>query len=114
MRIVQKEIPEGQDCSRECRKGDRRGGVRGHTAVRVCHWCGLHISNHYPESDSRRATREHLIPVAYGGQGVKSGNIVWACRTCNEARGDEMQRDWQKHGKQSDFCLDKWVRPYLG
>jgi hypothetical protein len=41
------------------------------------------------------------------------GNLVWACRSCNEKRGREMEADWQTHGKLSQYCLDKWVKRYL-
>lgn len=75
----------------------------------ICHWCG--IETHKGARDPlRRPTRDHVIARAYGG-GSNPGNIVNACRGCNEKRSLEMQLDWMKHGgKNSTYCRDKWAR----
>jgi len=44
-----------------------------------------------PDSDPLQCTGDHLIPTYAGGRTVP-GNIVAACRKCNNARNPEAQR----------------------
>lgn len=56
-----------------------------------CYWCkgAMELGG----DSARSATREHLVPQAYGGRAfVKRSkrrvkNIVAACKACNNARG---------------------------
>lgn len=43
----------------------------------ACHWCGRMAE-----------TADHVVPVAEGGSD-DPGNLVAACRACNERRGRE-------------------------
>ena len=44
----------------------------------VCHYCG----KTFPESE---LTLDHIVPVARGGRSTR-GNLVVACRACNQAK----------------------------
>ena len=44
----------------------------------VCHYCG----KKFPESE---LTLDHIVPVARGGRSTR-GNLVIACRACNQAK----------------------------
>ncbi len=51
----------------------------------LCHHCG-------GKFEKKELTMDHLIPVARGGRSVK-GNVVPACRACNQARGHKMDAE---------------------
>lgn len=44
----------------------------------ICHYCG----KKFPESE---LTLDHIVPVARGGRSTR-GNLVVACRPCNQAK----------------------------
>ncbi len=44
----------------------------------ICHYCG----KTFPESE---LTLDHIVPVARGGRSTR-GNLVVACRPCNQAK----------------------------
>lgn len=52
---------------------------------RRCHYCKDMCSN----KGSKRATREHVVPKAYGGPNHVD-NYVLACSDCNSKRGTAM------------------------
>lgn len=45
-----------------------------------CHYCRADFT------DTNPCTRDHIIPKSQGGW-ANHGNIVFACRLCNQARG---------------------------
>jgi len=45
----------------------------------VCHYCNLKF-------DSELLTMDHIVPIARGGESVKS-NIVLSCKSCNSKKG---------------------------
>ena len=55
--------------------------------ARFCAYCRCR------ESKSNRLTRDHVIPRAQGGSN-KQANIVLACRTCNELKGNQTPEQW--------------------
>jgi len=53
-----------------------------------------------PEKDScaycgspYELTRDHVTPRSRGGDN-EPGNLVWACRNCNSAKGDRTPEEW--------------------
>lgn len=44
----------------------------------ICHYC----QKHFPENE---LTLDHIVPVSRGGRSTK-GNLVVACRSCNQAK----------------------------
>jgi hypothetical protein len=53
-----------------------------------CYWCGILMRTDVAMNDPRCLTGEHLIPRSAGGETV-AGNIVAACRRCNNGRREE-------------------------
>lgn len=55
----------------------------------LCHWCHLPMQTDVPETHPRLLTGDHLIPLYRGGKTI-AGNIVAACRECNNLRHPEL------------------------
>jgi 5-methylcytosine-specific restriction protein A len=55
------------------------------TASGICHYCGLKFP-------FKALTLDHVVPLARGGT-TSPGNVVPACRTCNQAKGPETPVD---------------------
>lgn len=71
-------------------------------AARFCHWCGAGFSRE-PRS-LRYKTREHLVPRSLGGT-LQDGNLVAACRACNQKRGtDTAWRPYQWRRRKAERC----------
>lgn len=52
-----------------------------------CHYCNRHMRRKAnPKHPGREATLDHLLPVSRGGKNQR-GNLVAACRSCNQAKG---------------------------
>jgi 5-methylcytosine-specific restriction protein A len=56
----------------------------------LCHYCQVQITN---KAD---ATMDHIVPLVRGGRSVK-GNIVVACKSCNNAKKDQLVMDWPSY-----------------
>lgn len=52
-----------------------------------CAYCGRTMKK------GERLTRDHLVPVAEGGETTQS-NVVPACGSCNSSKGKEEWREW--------------------
>lgn len=50
---------------------------------RVCAYCGT----------DEDLTTDHVVPRSRGG-GNETANKVWACRSCNSAKGDRTPEEW--------------------
>jgi 5-methylcytosine-specific restriction endonuclease McrA len=60
-----------------------------------CYYCGCRMTfriSHNGALPPTAATFEHIIPVSQGGSS-HSDNLVIACFSCNNARGDRDARD---------------------
>lgn len=57
----------------------------------LCHYC--HRSMVLGDGGDAQATRDHVVPRAHGGK--QSGNLVAACRRCNEAKGAMTAQDFK-------------------
>jgi 5-methylcytosine-specific restriction endonuclease McrA len=51
----------------------------------LCHWCGEPMLADVEPTCPKFCTADHLVPLYAGGKTV-AGNIVAACRACNNAR----------------------------
>lgn len=55
----------------------------------VCYYCSSRIS-------PKELTMDHIVPVARGGRSTK-GNVVPACKTCNNAKSQLLPMEWEKY-----------------
>ncbi|MCX6125536.1 MAG: HNH endonuclease signature motif containing protein [Proteobacteria bacterium] len=51
-----------------------------------CHYCQVSLTK-------LEATMDHVVPLVHGGKSTK-GNIVIACKPCNNAKKDRLLMDW--------------------
>lgn len=57
----------------------------------VCYYCGR-------PSPQKELTMDHIVPVARGGKSTK-GNLVPACKECNNAKKQLLPMEWDKYLK---------------
>ena len=57
----------------------------------VCYYCGHHAS-------PKELTMDHIVPIARGGRSTK-GNVVPACRECNNQKKHLLPMEWEKYLK---------------
>ena len=55
----------------------------------VCYYCG----SQKPPSE---LTMDHIVPIARGGRSTK-GNVVTACKTCNNKKKQLLPMEWQEY-----------------
>ena len=58
-------------------------------AKAVCYYCGRTTS-------PRELTMDHIVPIARGGKSIK-GNVVPACKTCNNAKKQLLPMEWEQY-----------------
>ena len=58
----------------------------------LCYYCGQPTS-------PRELTMDHIVPVARGGRSTK-GNVVTACKKCNNAKKQLLPMEWEEYLKQ--------------
>jgi len=63
----------------------------------LCFWCEQPISSSVPETHPRRLTADHVKPLCEGGQTIP-GNVVAACRDCNNGRHSYTNRTAKRMG----------------
>jgi 5-methylcytosine-specific restriction protein A len=59
------------------------------TAKGVCYYCGRPT----PPSE---LTMDHIVPLARGGRSTK-GNVVPACKACNNAKKQLLPMEWEAY-----------------
>jgi len=57
----------------------------------VCHYCGQ-------VTPPRELTMDHIVPVARGGRSTK-GNLVPACKQCNNNKKQLLPMEWEDYLK---------------
>ncbi|MCD6186214.1 MAG: HNH endonuclease [Deltaproteobacteria bacterium] len=55
----------------------------------VCHYCGQNIL-------PKDLTMDHIVPLARGGKSTK-GNLVTACKACNNAKKNLLPMEWDEY-----------------
>ena len=55
----------------------------------VCGYCGQSVL-------SKDLTMDHIVPLARGGKSSK-GNVVPACKTCNNAKKNLLPMEWDQY-----------------
>ncbi len=59
----------------------------------ICHYCGR-------STPPRELTMDHIVPIARGGRSTK-GNVVSACKECNNAKKQLMATEWDQYLNQT-------------
>ena len=70
-----KRVAHERDCARELRKS---GWWKAKIAPGICHYC----QKKYRPTE---LTMDHIVPIARGGES-KQGNVVPACKACNQSK----------------------------
>jgi 5-methylcytosine-specific restriction endonuclease McrA len=73
-----RELRNSQWWKRRCAKG-------------VCHYCGRPTA-------PKELTMDHIVPISRGGRSTK-GNIVAACKECNNAKRHFLPMEWEQYLK---------------
>lgn len=55
----------------------------------TCHYCGKSLKKD-------ECTMDHVVPIVRGGRSNK-GNVVIACKDCNNAKKDRLIMDWSSY-----------------
>jgi 5-methylcytosine-specific restriction endonuclease McrA len=73
-----RELRQSQWWKRRCAKGR-------------CHYCGHDVP-------AGELTMDHVVPLARGGKSTK-GNVVPACKSCNNQKKQLLPMEWQDYLK---------------
>jgi len=57
-----------------------------------CVYCGI-VCGQYRNGKRVRGVIDHFVPLALGGAPLDPDNLVFSCRDCNQAKGEQL---WQK------------------
>ncbi len=71
-----REMRQSQWWKRKCAKG-------------LCHYCGK-------QTPPQALTMDHIVPIARGGRSTK-GNVVPACKACNNAKKQLLPMEWAQY-----------------
>lgn len=55
----------------------------------ICHYCRR-------PTPSEDLTMDHIVPIARGGRSTK-GNVVAACKSCNNAKKQLLPMEWEAY-----------------
>ena len=56
----------------------------------VCHYCGRNVG-------AAALSMDHLVPLVRGGRSTR-GNLVPACKPCNDAKKYRLPTEWSPQG----------------
>ena len=60
-----------------------------------CVYCGIAIDTALPVGHARKATVDHVQPLASGGQALAPDNLVPCCHRCNSSKGARDVDQWR-------------------
>ncbi len=75
-RAKARELRNSQWWKRRCAKG-------------ICYYCGRTVP-------PKALTMDHIVPISRGGRSTK-GNVVTACKKCNNAKYQLLPMEWEKY-----------------
>ena len=61
-----------------------------------CAYCGRDVYETVPENSPIFLTIDHIKPVSKGGHKSNIGNLVCACKECNENKADMLLRKFRE------------------
>ncbi len=88
------QYPDESDIKKEKRKARELRATqwwKRRLAKGNCHYCGRKIPH-------GKLTMDHVVPLARGGKSVK-GNLVTACKDCNNAKKNLLPMEWDEYLK---------------
>ena len=86
------QFPDEADIKREKRKARELRATqwwKRRIAKGVCHYCGQNIL-------PKDLTMDHIVPLGRGGKSTK-GNLVTACKACNNAKKNLLPMEWEDY-----------------
>ena len=86
------QFPDEAEIKREKRKARELRGTqwwKRRIAKGVCHYCGQNVL-------PKDLTMDHIVPLARGGKSTK-GNLVTACKACNNAKKNLLPMEWDEY-----------------
>lgn len=86
--VSEEEIKRERDKARALRK---TRWWKQRLARRTCHYCGGRFS---PDE----LTMDHIVPIIRGGKSTK-GNVVSACKECNNKKRYMLPVEWEEYLK---------------
>jgi 5-methylcytosine-specific restriction endonuclease McrA len=84
--VGEEEIRRERQKARELRKSQ---WWKRRRSTGVCHYCGDKVA-------PRQLTMDHVVPIVRGGKSTK-GNIVPACKACNNKKKHSLLMDWEEY-----------------
>ena len=89
--LDEKDIKKERSKARELRASQwwKRKLAKG-----ACYYCGRSVM---PQD----LTMDHIVPIARGGKTTK-GNIVTACKECNNAKKQLLPMEWENYMKKAE------------
>ena len=84
--IIEEEIKREKEKARRLRRSTwwMRKVQKG-----ICHYCNRQVG-------ARNLTMDHLVPLSRGGKS-KKGNLVPACKTCNNKKKYLLPIEWEEY-----------------
>ena len=64
----------------------------------VCYYCGRSVL-------PKELTMDHIVPITRGGRSTK-GNVVPACKDCNNAKKNLLPMEWEQYLNDIRFKAD--------
>jgi 5-methylcytosine-specific restriction enzyme A len=83
-----------EDMNRERRKArELRGSQwwKRRCAKGICYYCGRVTA-------PKELTMDHIVPISRGGKSTK-GNVVTACKECNNTKKHLLPMEWEQYLK---------------
>lgn len=86
--VSEQEIRREKEKARELRKSQ---WWKNRVGSGICHWCG----GKFPAEE---LTMDHIVPVVRGGKSTR-GNVVPACKECNNKKKYMLPMEWEEYLK---------------
>ena len=89
--ISEADVKRERDKSRDLRKTQ---WWQNRIAKGICYWCGSHFKK-------EELTMDHIVPIARGGKATR-GNVVPACKDCNNRKKYLLPQEWDEYLQKKD------------
>ncbi|MGA1846598.1 HNH endonuclease [Deferribacter abyssi] len=86
--VDEKFVKKEKEKARQLRK---KQWWKNKIAKGICHYCGKKV-------DPKELTMDHIVPIIRGGKSTK-GNVVPACKECNNKKKYMLPIEWDEYLK---------------